>query len=278
METLHRFDLEPEVYDIRSLQAAMDYHRAAGSSPPVHLKLDTGMHRLGFGASELQQLCSHLLRYPALRVASILSHLAASENPDQDAFTRQQIATFSHMATEIGSALGYRPIWHLLNSGGISRWPSAHFDMVRVGIGLHGIGADDQETAQLMSVAALRTPIAQLKQLTQGETVGYGRQGVIEGERTIATLPIGYADGFSRRLGNGVGRVWVNGRPAPVIGNVCMDMCMVDVTGIPCALGDLAVVFDAEHSVSEIARDLGTIPYEVLTSIDQRVKRVYLNG
>ncbi len=278
METLHRFQLEAEVYDQRSLREAIHAAELLADAPPIHIKLDTGMHRLGFVERELPELLDTLRDKRTLKVASIFSHLVASEDPQEDEFTRGQIAAFTRMATVIGGTLGYKPLWHLANSAGIARWPSAHFDMVRVGIGLHGIGAEANETAELLPVASLRTPIAQLKNLSAGDTVGYNRRGTITGDRVIATLPIGYADGFSRRLGNGVGRVWVNGKAAPLIGKVCMDMCMVDVTGITCGVGDLAVVFDAAHPVSEVARDMGTIPYEVLTGISQRVKRVYVQG
>ena len=278
MGTLHRFRLEAEVYDLRSLREAIVAAKRMEDAPPVHIKLDTGMHRLGFTEKELPELLAALRDGGGLRVASILSHLVASEDPAQDGFTRTQIASFSHMARAIGEVLGHTPLWHMANSAGIARWPQAHFDMVRVGIGLHGIGVNDVETKLLMNTVTLRTPIAQLKRLTNGDTVGYNRRGIITGERTIATLPVGYADGLSRRLGNGVGCVWVNDQCAPIIGNVCMDMCMVDVTGITCGLGDLAVVFDAEHPVTEVAQAMGTISYEVLTGISQRVKRVYVQG
>lgn len=277
-EVLHRFRLEAEVYDLRSLHEAIHAAQHLSDAPPVHIKLDTGMHRLGFTERELPQLLEALREQRKLKVASILSHLVASEDPQQDDFTRTQIASFERMAWAIGEVVGYRPLWHVANSGAITRWPSAHFDMVRLGIGLHGIGVDAAETMQLLPAAALRTPIAQLKHLRTGDTVGYGRRGIISGDRTIATLPIGYADGLSRRLGNGVGRVWIAGQAAPIVGNVCMDMCMVDVTGIACGSGDLAVVFDATHPITDVARDMGTIPYEVLTSISQRVKRVYVRG
>jgi alanine racemase len=278
MGTLHRFRLETEVYDQRSLSEAITAAEQMEDAPPIHIKLDTGMHRLGFVENELPELLSAMHQRGSVKVASILSHLVASEEPAQDDFTRTQIATFSRMATAIGAALGYKPLWHIANTAGIARWPQAHFDMVRIGIGLHGIGTNEEETAMLMPTVTLRTPIAQLKRLHAGDTVGYNRRGIITSARTIATLPIGYADGLSRRLGNGVGRVWVAGKAAPIIGNVCMDMCMVDVTGITCSVGDMAFVFDREHPVSDTARDMGTIPYEVLTSISQRVKRVYTFG
>ncbi len=278
METLHRFRLEAEVYDLRSLRDAMEAAQRMPDAPPVHIKLDTGMHRLGFTETELPGLLHALRDLRTLKVASILSHMVASEEPAQDDFSRRQITLFARMADAIDAVLGYKPLRHMANSAGIARWPQAHFDMVRLGIGLHGIGSTQEETDRLQHTVTLRTPIAQLKRLTDGDTVGYNRRGVISGTRTIATLPIGYADGFSRRLGNGTGRVWINGQRAPVIGNVCMDMSMVDVTGIPCAVGDMAVVFDAAHPVTQVAQAMGTIPYEVLTGISHRVKRVYLHA
>lgn len=278
MGTLHRFRLEAEVYDERSLRAAIAASKQMPDAPPVHIKLDTGMHRLGFTEGELPALLNALRERGSLNVASILSHLVAAEEPAQDDFTRTQIAAFTHMADAIDAVLGHKPLRHMANSAGIERWPQAHFDMVRVGIGLHGIGATAEETAQLQHTVTLRTVVAQVKHLHSGDTVGYNRRGQVTGERTIATLPIGYADGLSRRLGNGVGCIWINDRRAPIIGNVCMDMCMVDVTDAPCKVGDVAVVFDAKHPVTEVAQAMGTIAYEVLTGISQRVKRVYVRN
>lgn len=278
METLHRFRLEPEVFDERSLHEAIRYARLRAEAPPVHIKLDTGMRRLGFTEADLPRLIDALRGASGLRVASILSHLAASDDPVHDDFTRAQIAAFTRMAHALSEALGYKPLLHLANSAGAARWKEAHFDMVRLGIGLHGIGVDAQETARLRHAASLRTVIAQLKKAPAGSTIGYGRRGLADGERVIATVPMGYADGLSRRLSNGAGRFWVGGHAAPIIGTVCMDMCMVDVTGISCSVGDDAVLFDAAHPITELARDLGTIPYEVLTSVPPRVKRVYLQG
>ncbi|MBK7945831.1 MAG: bifunctional UDP-N-acetylmuramoyl-tripeptide:D-alanyl-D-alanine ligase/alanine racemase [Flavobacteriales bacterium] len=278
MEVLHRFRLEAEVYDERSVREAIRFAKLHADAPPVHIKLDTGMRRLGFTEDELPQLLALLRDAGPLRVASVLSHSAAADDPAHDAFTRGQIAAFTRMADAIDAALGYRPLRHLANSGGTTRWKEAHFDMVRLGIGLHGIGVDARETSQLRRAATLRTVIAQLKPAPDGSTIGYGRSGVALGERLIATVPMGYADGLSRRLSNGVGRFWVHGQAAPIMGTVCMDMCMIDVTGIDCAVGDAAVVFDASHPITDVARDMGTIPYEVLTSISQRVKRVYVRG
>jgi len=278
METLHRFRLEPEVYDERSFSEAARFAQAHADAPPIHIKLDTGMRRLGFAEDELPQLIEAIRGAKGLKVVSILSHLAASDDPAHDEFTRGQIVAFTRMADALIAVLGYRPLLHIANSAGASRWKEAHFDMVRLGIGLHGIGANPPETAQLMHAASLRTVIAQIKRVPAGSTIGYGRRGVADSERLIATVPMGYADGLSRRLSNGVGRFWVHGHAAPIIGTVCMDMCMIDVTEITCAVGDEAVLFDAAHPITELARDLGTIPYEVLTSVPPRVKRVYVRG
>lgn len=278
MDVLARFGLEAEVYDERSLKEAARYARSHPGAPPVHLKLDTGMRRLGFIEEDLPALLELIRHADGLRVASILSHFAASEDPQHDDFTRAQIDSFKRMTDALVGALGYRPLLHMANSGAVTRWPDAHLDMVRLGIGLHGIGVDASETSRLQHAAALRTVIAQIKPARDGTTIGYGRRGQLSGDRLIATVPLGYADGLSRRLGNGVGRLWVGGRAAPIVGSICMDMCMVDVTGVPCAVGDPAVLFDPEHPLTGVAEAMGTIPYEVLTSVPQRVKRVYVRG
>jgi alanine racemase len=276
-DTLHRFALEPEVYDLQSLQAAIAYGQHTEHRPVVHVKLDTGMHRLGFQPHDLPALLEALHGAP-LHVASILSHLSASEDPRHDAFTRVQLERFRRMADAIVGVLGYSPLRHIANSGAIVRFPEAHFDMVRVGIGLHGIGANDQETALLLPVASLRTVVAQVKDIPAGESIGYGRGALEERPRRIAILPIGYADGFPRRLGHGQGRVHIRGTELRTVGSICMDMCMVEIGDHPCAVGDEVVVFGSAPSLAQYASDLGTIPYEALTSISTRVKRVHLHG
>lgn len=278
MELLHRFRLEATIYDRRTLMQAVDHAARVSEPPAVHIKVDTGMGRLGFDPKDLDDVLISLAHAPGLRVASIFSHLAASEAVEHDAFTREQISRFIHTAERIGAVLGYKPLWHIANSGAVARFPEAHFDMVRLGIGMHGIGVDEAETARLRMANALRTVIAQVRSVVPGDSVGYGRGYRVERPMRIAILPIGYADGLLRRLGNGQGRVWVHGRPAPFVGNICMDMCMVDVTDIACVEGDRAVVFDAEHGLDEYARDLGTIPYEALAIISQRVKRVHVHS
>lgn len=277
LETLHRFRLETEVYDMSSLQAAIDHARTVPDALAVHIKLDTGMHRLGFTTEELPALLD-VLRGAPVRVGSILSHLAASEDPAHDGFTRSQLDRFTDMASRIGEVLGHRPLWHIANSGAVSRFPEAQFDMVRLGIGLHGIGASEAESQRLLPTVTLRTVVAQVKDIPVGDSIGYGRSYVASAPMRIAVLPLGYADGFLRRLGNGTGRVWIGGSEARTVGRICMDMCMVDVTGIPCRPGDEVVVFGKEHTLAHYAADLDTIPYEALTSIAQRVKRVYTRG
>ncbi|MBK9195749.1 MAG: bifunctional UDP-N-acetylmuramoyl-tripeptide:D-alanyl-D-alanine ligase/alanine racemase [Flavobacteriales bacterium] len=277
-EVMHRFRLETEVYNMRSLRDAIAHATDRSDAPPVHIKLDTGMHRLGFQESDLDELCAALKNAPALKVASILSHLAASEDPAHDAFTREQIAMFERMSERIIGILGYRPLLHMANSGAVGRFPEAHFDMVRLGIGLHGVGVHVEETARLLPTAALRSPIAQIKHIAKGESVSYGRRFVAQHDMRIAILPLGYADGLDRKLGHGVGRLWINGKSAPFVGTICMDMCMVDVTATTCQEGDMGFLFNAMHPVTEVAADLGTISYEVLTSISPRVKRVYVLG
>jgi alanine racemase len=277
-ETLHRYALQAEVYDQRSLRAALDFAEHVPDAPAVHIKLDTGMHRLGFMPQDVPALLDALRGAKQLHVGSIFSHLAASEDPRHDAFTREQIDLFRTLSACIIDVLGHAPLLHIANSAGATRFPEARFDMVRLGIGLHGIGADAAETAVLRPVETLRTVIAQVKDVPAGESISYGRKAFAQELLRIAVLPIGYADGLPRRLGEGRGRAWVHGQPAPTVGAICMDMCMVDVTGIDCRPGDEAVLFSPEHPVQQLAHDLGTIPYEVLTAISPRVKRVFVHG
>ncbi|WP_139924760.1 bifunctional UDP-N-acetylmuramoyl-tripeptide:D-alanyl-D-alanine ligase/alanine racemase [Hymenobacter sp. DG01] len=277
-QKLRQYHLEPEIYSFERLH---DYLRAAREQPlpAIHLKLDTGMRRLGFAEEDLPELCQ-LLRDNAahLRVASALTHLAGADEAQHNDFSHQQLAAFQRMAPQLEQALGYPILQHALNSAGIVRFPQAQHSMVRLGIGLYGVEASGQEPDALRPVSSLRTTISQIKTLPAGATVGYGRRGqATDYERRIATLAIGYADGYDRRFGNGVGEVVIRGRRAPLIGNVCMDMCMVDVTGIPEAqAGDSAVVFGEDLPLTELAVRINTIPYELLTNVSERVKRVFI--
>ncbi|RYU83722.1 bifunctional UDP-N-acetylmuramoyl-tripeptide:D-alanyl-D-alanine ligase/alanine racemase [Hymenobacter persicinus] len=276
-QKLRQYHLEPEIYSFERLR---DYLRAAGEQPlpAIHLKLDTGMRRLGFAEEDLPELCALLRENAAhLRVASALTHLAGADEEQHNDFSRRQLAAFQRMTPLVEAALSYPILKHALNSAGIVRFPEAHFDMVRLGIGLYGVEASGQEPRALRPVSSLHTTISQIKTLAPGETVGYGRRGqATDYERRIATLAIGYADGYDRRFGNGGGEVVIRGQRAPIIGNVCMDMCMADVTHIPaCRAGDSVVVFGEEVPLVELAGRIGTIPYELLTNVSERVKRVF---
>jgi alanine racemase len=274
-----QYGLEPEIFSFRILnmfdEAVKCSTRAATASVPVHIKLDTGMHRLGFEDADLNELIVRIRNSKCLSIRSIFSHLAASDEPEHDAFTRKQVKAFASMSEKIVSCIDYPVLRHILNSAGISRFPEAQFDMVRLGIGLYGIGVNDSEQQQLQNVSTLKTIISQIKSIRAQETVGYSRKGLASHDMTIATIPIGYADGLSRKLSGGRGKILVNGKLAPIVGNVCMDMCMVDITGIPAAEGDEVIVFSEHYPILQIAKDLDTIPYEVLTSVSRRVKRVY---
>jgi alanine racemase len=284
LDLLLKFNLEPEIYNLHILgliEKAIERNQTSlQDEVRVHLKLDTGMHRLGFMESETEELVRRLGSNPNLHVRSVFSHLAASEDPAEDAFTKKQIRLFDKMSKKITQNLKGPVLRHILNSAGISRFPEAQFDMVRIGIGLYGVGADETEQAALRNVSTLRTVVTQVKRIRAGDTIGYNRMGKADGEKLIAIVPVGYADGLDRRLGNGNGLLYVRDHPAPVIGNVCMDLTILDVTGldsngIVVSEGDEVIVFGDRHPVTELAVRTGTIPYEVLTGISARVKRVY---
>ena len=233
------------------------------------------MHRLGFMPDELDILWRLLGETKAVHIKSVFSHLIGSEDPSLDDFTRKQISALNEMADKIQEAVGYESIRHIANTAGISRWPEAQLGMVRLGIGLYGIDHSFGDRSPLSTVTSLKTTISQVKELQPGETVGYNRKGKLPKGGKIATVKIGYADGYNRKLGNGVGKMLVAGKEVPTIGNICMDMTMLDITGINVTEGDEVIVFNEKIRVEDIARQLDTIPYEVLTGISQRVKRVY---
>jgi len=264
--------LEPEIYNFRGVEALQKIlHQREINDFPIHVKLDTGMHRLGFDENDLGKLIPLLLE-PCFKVASVFSHLAAAGDPNHDQFTRQQISRYDHMCAELSEKPGLSFLKHILNSAGIERFPEAQYNMVRLGIGLHGIGKDPS----LKVVSSFLTTVSQLRSVAAGETVGYLRSGLTREPSRIATIPVGYADGLHRSLGNGKGVVYVNGQPAPTIGEICMDMAMIDVSGLDVQEGDVVELFGKQQSVSELARQAGTIPYEILTSVPERVKRVYM--
>ena len=272
--------LEPEIFNFRSLNAFLHMAQTLQvTAYPIHIKLDTGMHRLGFMPHELDELLQIVKDNPLVKVASVFSHLAASEDEREDAFTQKQATLFSQMSERISASLGYTPIRHLCNTAGIARHPELHYDMVRLGLGLYGIDSGGVLSDELQQISTLKTTIAQIKEIPAGETIGYGRKG--GNEKTamrIATISIGYADGYPRALGHGKAHVLIHGKPASLVGVVCMDMCMVDITHLPeAAEGDEVIVFSPELPLTRLAQWAETIPYEMMTSISQRVKRVYVN-
>lgn len=272
-----RYRLEPELYSLRILRQFAQFCAGRTAEVPVHLKIETGMHRLGFAENDLDEAASILLLHPQLKVVSVFSHLAASENPAHDAFTHQQAERFQCAYAILTQALGYRPLRHLLNSNGIVRFPEYQMDMVRLGIGLYGLDVAAPPHLNFQAVLRLKAVISQIKCLHEGDTVGYGRRGVVQPGARIATISIGYADGLLRAAGNGRFSVLIHGQPAPIIGSICMDMCMADVSHIPQAQeGDPVIIFGSEWPVQQLAQALHTIPYEVLTGISPRVKRVYV--
>ncbi len=271
-QSLIRHNLEPEVYSMDFLDEFLEFLKEQNISDfKIHLKLDTGMHRLGFFPAEIPAVLEKLKGQNQVRVQSFFTHLVASGDPNQDTFTESQISTYLVAAKQLESGLGYTFIKHVANTSAIVRWPQAHLDMVRLGIGLYGVDMD-KNLPTLEQVSCLKTTVTQIKNLPAGETVGYDRKGILSRDSKIATVKIGYADGYSRRFGNSVGKMQINGFLAPTVGNICMDMCMLDVTGQNVQVGDEVLVFP---SIVQAASDIGTIPYELLVNISSRVKRVY---
>ncbi len=275
-DVLVQYNLEPDLYSPGLLQAFEAFLKSEGIRQfPVHIELETGMNRLGFSPAELPVLLE-ALKGDTFTVKSVFSHLAASEEKQHDAFTQQQAATFHTMVEQLQQVIAYPFLRHIDNTAGIARHPELQLDMVRLGIGLYGIDSGNTHKLELKEVSTLIATIAQIKHLKAGETVSYGRKGVVSRNTTVATVRIGYADGYPRNLSNGIGKMWVKGMLAPVIGTVCMDMVMIDITDIPHVQeGDEVVLFGRELPVSQVAHWAQTIPYEMLTGISQRVKRVY---
>jgi alanine racemase len=271
---LFEYQLEPEIYSINLLKLFLKSTARHGITHyPIHIKIDSGMHRLGFGEDDLPDLLSLLTLNDHVQVQSVFSHLAGADESQFDDFTAQQVDVFSRCADRITRACGYPVLRHILNSAGIERFPEFQFDMVRLGIGHYGISAIG--SPEIQNVCTLKTTVLQVRHVKAGETIGYSRRGVLTRDSVIAVLPIGYADGYDRRFGNGVGRVLINGQLAPVIGTVCMDVTMIDVTGMRVNEGDSVVIFGDKLPISEVASSIGTISYELLTNISRRVKRVY---
>ena len=277
-DSLVEYNLEPEIYSLPIFHSFHQYlQQQALKGFPVHIKLNTGMNRLGFDAAEIHELSVYLKEQHTMVVKSVFSHLVSSENAEHDGFTKQQSDLFQGSCSIIEKNIGYPFIKHIANSAGIFRHPNLQFDMVRLGIGLYGIDSADEHILKLEPVATLRSTVAQIRKVKAGQSIGYNRKGKVDRDSLIAVIRIGYADGFSRRLGNGKGRIYVNGQLASVVGNVCMDMLMIDVTEIGNVKeGDLVEIFGKHIPIQKIAEWGDTIAYEVMTGVSQRVKRIYV--
>ena len=274
-EQIVNYGIEPGIPNMCSLKELCSVLEKRGTTDfPIHIKLDTGMHRLGFMTEELHELMDFMKTCRTVRVKSVYSHLAASDDPLCDDFTLGQIAHFQKNADALSESLGYRPMYHILNSAGIERFPQYQFDMVRLGIGIYGVSAIPGR--KLAPVASFKCKVLQVKTLKPEDgTIGYGRHGQIAPEGTvIATIPVGYADGVDRHLSCGNGSFMINGHKVPTIGNICMDMCMLDVTGLDVKVGDTVTIFGEDPTITDLAQVLGTIPYEILTSVPRRIERI----
>lgn len=274
LENIIEHELEPEIYSFRLLELFLaKVEKLAVTDYPIHIKIDTGMHRLGFEEKDLPTLIERLKTQNQLKVRSVFSHLAGADGAEFDDFTKSQVAKFERCANQFTTAFSHKILRHILNSAGIERFPQYQFDMVRVGIGLYEVSA--LPDVALDTVCTLRTVVLQIRDVKAGDTVGYSRKGKIDRDSRIGIIPIGYADGFDRRLSNGVGEVWINGKRAKIVGNICMDSCMIDLTDIDAKEGDKVEVFGKNIPIQEVAQNLNTIPYEILTGVSRRVKRVY---
>ncbi len=268
--------LEPEIYTLKGLKAFLKIaEQKKLNNFPIHIKIDTGMHRLGFEANTIDDLIATLKGNKTVKVKSILSHLATSDDAEHKDFALYQIDLFEKLSSKLMDELQITPIRHILNTSGISNFPQAQYDMVRLGIGLYGVSNDLEEQKELENVGTLKSIVSQMRTIKAGESVGYGRRFIADKQTQIATIPIGYADGISRHWGNGLGLVTINNQKAPIVGNICMDMLMVDTTAIPCKEGDSVIIFGESPTITFMANQLQTIPYEIMTSISQRVKRVF---
>jgi len=270
------YNLEPEIYSFKSLLAfSKELEQYYRNPYPVHIKVDSGMKRLGFHPNEMEELIEVLKANKYIKPKSVFSHLVASDESLHDQFSLSQIEIFKDAVAKLQKKIGYPIIRHILNTSGIERFPEAHFDMVRLGLGLHGVSTN--KNVNIKNISTLKSHIIQIKWVKQHETIGYGRKGIIDRDSRIAIVPIGYADGLNRKLSNRVGRMFINGTFAYIVGNISMDMCMIDVTDIDANEGDQVIIFGQEIPITELSDKLGTIPYEILTGISQRVKRVYIH-
>ncbi|WP_435314313.1 alanine racemase [Cellulophaga fucicola] len=276
-EEIVAYNLEPSIYSVRILDQFIKYTSSINKEDyPVHLKFNTGLNRLGFLEVDIDQIVKKIKETTAIKVASAFSHLAASEDVNEKEFTEQQIQRFIAINTKLDGLLGYSPIKHMCNTSGILNYPEAHFNMVRSGIGLYGFGNDPKYDVHLKPIASLKTVISQLHTLEPNQSVGYNMAYTVKEKMITATLPLGHADGIGRIYGNQKGFVFINGKKAPILGNTCMDMIMVDVTTIDCKEGDEVIVFNEKHTADALATSAGTISYELVTGISQRVNRIFI--
>jgi alanine racemase len=267
--------LEPNLYSKRVLDAFVTIAETnRQKNYPIHIKFNTGLNRLGFKEDAIPYIVSKIKSTPSIKITSIFSHLVASEDLNEQLFSNQQIITFKNITKQFLGQLSYKPILHMLNTSGILNYPEAQFDMVRAGIGLYGFGNNDVDTKMLQNVASLKSIISQIHHIKKGESVGYNKAFIADHTIKTATIPIGHADGIHRAFGNGKGYVTINGKKASIVGNVCMDMLMVNITGIDCNEGDEVVLFDNQKTVNELAKNINSISYEILTAISQRIKRI----
>ncbi len=268
--------LEPSLYSPKVLTEFISVAKKENQTDyPVHIKFNTGLNRLGFGENDIEFISKNLKETSAIKVKSIFSHLAASEDLNEKAFSLNQIESFKKIWERFINGLGYNPFLHICNTSGILNFPEAHFDMVRSGIGLYGFGNSEEENKHLIPIATLKSVISQIHTIKKGETVGYNRGFKSDSIQRSATIPIGHADGIGRQYGHGKGFVTINNKKAPIIGNVCMDMIMVNITDIDCNEGDEVIIFNKDNTAEDLAKTTNTISYEVLTSVSQRVKRVF---
>ena len=275
LELLIEHQLEPNLYNFTIFNAFLSLaDTKVLLNYPIHLKFNTGLNRIGFWHTDVPLLLSRIAATSHVKIASLFSHLAASEDINEKEFTTNQINDFAFIVKQFYMHLKYKPIVHLLNTSGIINYPHAQFDMVRLGIGLYGFGNDENETNQLKNVVSLKSIISQIHLIEPGESVGYNRAFTATEKMKTATIPVGHADGISRKLGNKKYSVLINNLKAPILGNVCMDMIMVDVTNIDCKEGDKIIVFNSQEMIQEMADNSETISYEILTAVSQRVKRL----
>jgi alanine racemase len=276
-----RHQLEPEIFSFRTLrllEKAIKQNVLPLNKPvKVHVKIETGMNRLGFSESEIDELIIKLKENPLIHVQSVFTHLAASDKPEFEEFTRNQIEVFRKLGELFSENFEHKIDLHILNSAGISKFPEGFFDMVRLGIGLYGIAGAEADQNKLHNVSTLRSALVQIRNIKKGESVGYNRAFVAEKDMDVGTVSVGYADGLMRNLGNGKLSLLIEGHEAPIIGDICMDMCMVNLSGIDAKEGDDVIIFGEFNPVNKLAEAAGTIPYEILSRISQRVKRVYFH-